>query len=460
MYPLHLTARARKRLLEEVAKAAGLAPGDTLGEKAMPGVGAGENSGMGMTKQTSLQGGPLATAGAGTSRDNSLGGVASRFDRIWALVRALLAAPAQRDIQQNLEIAWATAKGWRDRVRPRGRRIASAAEGSKTAAAEDAMAAVRAGAVLMVRRGAAPAEVDIVCEAMKAACGLGLDTGGKAGEMQGVDTEGGSMGRAAGRWPPLDVGLVYSEAAEACLHGLVSGSKAGGAVQTRARALSQLQGMCSTVAAAASSAAAAMPASRAWGALHPLLERFCRGEGVGMHTFDSKYTGANAPEVEPEAVLRARADILTLIRGYRGVGLVGQDSGETGKDGDQGEGGGGATSKGQHKVRPASSGGDTSVGGGGSVQEGADRLSLSFLRAAEVVMQAFDKTITPAQVGSWEARGVLLEDLVHLACKEGGESIPFPGGSSAQHSLTLISPSIPKHREGLGHTQRPSSLLC
>lgn len=459
MEPLRLTVRCRRRLLAEGVAALAASKGLVV---AGPG-------------------GEAASAGA------SRLAAEEHFGRLGALLTALDAAPTTGPTRSTLEAAWALTR----RV-PQAPVVGDIDENGRQAerpgmSASAAEKATADALVDMAVMGATPAAVETVCSSMRAALGL------SAGHMESSTAV--VAGDKAGdvRRCLLDSSRVYAMTTSALLARLVRGTQ-----EERTLALGQLRTICIAVTTATrstgsvgsvdrpvspgdpSSVVDGTPATRAWGTIAPSLEVFSREEGGLVEDFEQTGGGGAAAA----AVYRARAEVLTLLKtfdrpGYVDIGVSVFSSGEGGRSGDppavnrtssdgttrvddwaveldttdNGDNGS-ETVSGGVSVDNGSSRGDGGDDGGRKLSPSPPALSLSFLRVAELTMEAFSARVSPKDVESWQARSVLMQTLTSHAAAAAATSAT-PAVVLGDFTGTPHIPSAPASGESGGGSWQP-----
>lgn len=437
MEPLHLTVRCRRRVL--AATSAAIIT---------------QSGGSAASDEGTAAAGTAAAVAATSSPEGKVA-------RLTGLLDALAAVPtAAAAIGRALEMAWATANGaHRD-----------AAEVSLVSPLERAIAAAAGAAVELALAGTTPAAVGTVCSSMRGALGVPSSTAGAEGPASAAIPAGEGTGEERGSGTEsLSLSGVYSTATRNILARSVARDPEG-----RARALEDLRVVCAAVGPGGDGGMGggggevAAAKVKAWGVLAPALDLFCREGDLGLE-------GTERGGAAPSVVLWARAEVLTVLRPFSvdGHGTAsGNDSGDDpSAEGCAVDGGGGSgTRTDTGEVDGALGGsvstqqdgeGDEHEQGCAAAETGSDRadsgdadggtgrrrspsppsapqMSVSFLRVAELAMEAFGVRVSSGDVEGWEARSVLVGTLVSAAAATttgfsvDGEDNPIAPGAKVE----------------------------
>lgn len=413
MEPLRLTLRCRRRILAE-----GVA---LLTERRLSSVAA-------------VVGNAAATNTAAIAEGEHLA-------RLGDLLTALDAVSAAPSVRVALEAAWALTQRAHGAGGLEGIDVETEKAKGENAATHAGEKASAGALIEMAVRGSSVVAVEAACSSMRAALGL----------SRSVEGDSTGSGENAGL---LDLTCVYAAATSSLLSRLTGRSQ-----EERTLALNHLRAMCKAATAAASSAGADADQSSAsgnvlsaagvvWRVVGSALRRFSREEAVldnALDQDDSVVAGAAAA-----VVYRARAEVLTLLKT---ICVREEDDGiDVGKSTDfvphtchvDASGGTAGVDAGAGDVDSHADSDDDDgwKHSGGSVRSGdvsgwgADsgrgsppsRLSVPFLRVAELAMEAFSARVSPEDVGSWQTRSTLMETLISRAT-----------GASARHLITTNS---------------------
>lgn len=255
--------------------------------------------------------------------------------------------------------------------------------------------------------GTPPSVMEVACSSMRAALGVQSTTMVKV-TVGASDSDGNrDMGQV------LDPRRVYQVATSTVLSRLARGHP-----DERASALDDLHAMCAATgprvrAGGQGTVAGKDAAARAWGIVHPILDQFCR---EGTSTCD------DGSETTPAVVLWARAEVLTILRRFDELKDSDGEAVDSAEWDDRGTGNSGSRIADRRYSRNgvdcrenadgSKSSGDTIGSGCLDDSRKSPRLSVSFLRVAELVMEAFAARVSPEEVESWQARSTLMELLM------------------------------------------------
>lgn len=360
MKPLKLTVRCRRRVLDAVL--------ETL---------------------SAGRGGAESSASPNTSVEKRLSGLndlLNALDTIASAARGDEAAAVRGSIPA-LETAWVLAAGDSSDV---------------NASAAPAVRAAVDGVARVVRSGAPPATVEGLCASMRAALGFS------------DDSDLGSWG-----WQELDPCRLYVKTTSRLLASMMQTNPGD-----RSTILKELRYICSSVRNVVSW----------WNVIYPALVRFCNdgqlgdeGADAGAATTVKKDAVAGGLAPPSALVLSARAEVLTLLRslGDDVIGIardeeaddiLGPRSGRvdtSAGNSDNGKGGdiAGRAYRGTSVVRNSSMAEDPTP----------SRLSIPFLRVAELAAEAFGARVSPAEVQSWAARSMFLGRLAGMLSDPGAD---------------------------------------